>query len=388
MRLLPILALFPLAALGSSSVSVLTNWVLPTERNFSLLPQERTTPVVFGDTLYLGRLTGELTAVHRVDGYVLWRKQLSGPIDGCLSFARSKIFVGDTNGTLYALNARDGSEIWKYKARSEWLAPVATPRDYVVAQSSDSLVVALSESTGKELWQFSHRGDEKMSVRGTSSPAVFANTDVLVGFSDGFAVSLSLATGAAQWEKRLRVKERFYDIEGSPLVDELSVTFSTYDGRTVRLNRLTGETEWTFGVGSYGGFLVEGDTLYFSGLDGVFYALDKNLGAVKWTVSIEGGFGLTPVRVGKWVVVSTAADPVHVIDPEAKRVVATVSLGTGALSSISAGNDGSWYVVSNYGNVFSFTFSSLVSAFDFPAIHCIPTAVERYCDRSQPKRPA
>jgi len=337
------------------ALDVLSQWVKVTRPHhpFEIMPQERTKPVVVGDILYFANLDGNVYAIHRTEGYVLWQRKLPAGISGALSYGRSKIFVGDIQGNLFALQARDGSVAWTFKIQSEWLSAPMLSKDRLLVSSSNDELYALSESAGKELWHFSHRGDEKMTVRGTPSPVVFGS-EVYQGFSDGNFAALTLKDGKVLWTKRLRSKDRFYDIDMNAYVDEQHILVSTFDGNFFSLERLTGNTHWVVRVGTYGGILVEGDRVYFAGLNGNFYALDKSAGQILWKTAFDKGIGLPPSRAGDYLVFSTSADPVYVLDPADGKVVWTGSLGAGTLAPVAAHGDGWFYCMSNYGNLYSF----------------------------------
>jgi outer membrane protein assembly factor BamB len=316
-------------------------------------------------------------AVHRTDGYVLWKKQLGGAIEGSLAYGRSKIVVGDSQGHLYGLNARDGSEAWQFKIQSEWLAPATFLRDKIFVMSASDDLYALSENQGKELWHYSHRGDEKMTIRGTGSPMVFGN-EVFQGFSDGNLVALTVGNGRVLWTKKLRSKDRFYDIDMIPYVDEQRVIAGTYDGKVYSLDRLTGNTQWIFPAGSYGGFLAEESRIYFSGLNGTFYALDKTTGTVIWKTPFDKGVGMTPVRAGDYLVLTTSGDPVYVIDPTDGKIQWTGKLGTGSMAGAAGSSDGWFYCLSNYGNLYSFAIIKNVHPKKGPAETLpVPSALRR-----------
>lgn len=361
----------------ASEVGVLSQWVMTTRTShrFELRPQERTQPVIVGDIVYFSNLDGDLYAVHRTEGYTVWHRRLGAGVEGALTYGRSKIVVGDLAGTLYALNARDLSDAWVFPIRSEWLSSPTVAKDKVLGLSSSGDLYALSMVDGKELWHYSHRGDEKMTIRGSSSPVVFAG-DVFVGFSDGYFVALSGETGRELWVKSLRTRERFYDIDMAPYVDSESVIVATFDGRVYRLNRLNGDTRWVFPVGSYGGFLVENNRMYFSGLDGYFYALDVETGVVIWKRAFESGVGLTPVRVGNYLVVTTSSDPVYLLDLKDGKLLWTGRLGVGSLAAPAASREDGWfYCLSNYGNLYSFKIMESMEPFIRTVTLDLPSAL-------------
>ncbi len=345
-------------SLCEASVEVLGKWVLPRgdSKIFELLPHERTRPIIVGDIVYTASLEGKVKAVHRLQGNVLWEVKLPGlkaSVDGSLAYGRSKLIVGDTQGNLYALNARDGSINWKFTGTSEWLAPAVVSRDKVFAMTSSDELYAFGENDGKEKWHYARKGDEKMTIRGTASPAVFGN-EVFQGFSDGYLVALNATDGKVFWSKRLRMRDRFYDVDATPVVDEHQVIAATYDGTTQALDRTTGNVNWVFRAGSYGSFLMEDDKIYFAGLNGFFYCMNKVSGTVVWKTAVPEGVGLTPARSGEYLVVTSSSDPFYLIDPHDGEIVNRKRLGAGTLASAMGHADGSFYILSNYGNLFAY----------------------------------
>lgn len=358
-------------------VILLSDWVASPENlkiNLETV-QQSTRPVVVGDLLFVADIQGTVSAYHRTLGYLLWQKKIEGGVDGALTYGRSKVFVGDLKGNLYALNARDGSESWRFKIQSEWLSPPFVYRDKVIVATSHDEVYALSETRGNEIWHYSHQGDEKMTVRGTSSPTVYGD-QVFMGFSDGNLAAISLKDGKQNWVKRLRTRERFYDVDTTPVVDETGVIAASFDGKAYGLDAVTGTIQWTFPAGAYSSPLVEGNRLYLSGLDGHIYCLDRRTSAVVWKSERFEGVGLSPIRVGDYLVITTSSDPMMVLDIQTGKKVFEERLGAGTLASASGTLDGWFYCFSNYNNLRAFR---LVEFFlkKGPETVSSPTAVMR-----------
>lgn len=365
-----------LLAQSAWALSVVSQWAMPTRFNhpWELRPYERTKPLVVGDLVYTANLDGLVQAVHRTQGYVLWKKKLEGGVDGAFVYGRSKIFVGDTKGNLYALYTRDGSEAWRFKVAAEWLAPPLVVKDKVFAATSNDELYALTENTGKEVWHYSHRGDEKMTIRGTSGPAS-NGSEVAQGFSDGYVASLNIADGKLKWSRRLRVRERFYDVDATPYIDDKRVIAATFDGKLYSLDRNTGDIQWSRAVGSYGGFHVSEDKLYFAGLDSNLYALNLASGEEVWKKALNRGVGLAPVMAGKHLVVTTSNDPVYVVDPKDGKIVWQGSLGAGTLTGASGSAEGWFFCQSNYGNVYSFEIRPDLNERRLPSTIAAPRAL-------------
>lgn len=351
-----------------AEIEITHQWVQPnTQRREPETTAERVRPVMMGDVLYSANLSGEVFAMHRFEGYRLWERKLPAGVEAALTYGRSKVIVGDLQGNLLALNARDGSDYWKFKIGAEWLSPPAISRDKVFAVTSNDELYALSETQGKELWHYSHRGEERMTVRGMGGPVVFGS-EVYQGFSNGDLVALTVNQGRVLWVKKLKTKERFYDIDMTPYVDEKGIIVGTFDGKVYSLDRASGEIAWVYPVGSYGGFWVEDDKVYFSGLDKNFYCLNRARGELIWKTPFEGGVGLTPAKWGEYLIVTTANDPFYVIRATDGKVVTQGNLGAGTLGSALSASDGWFYIVSNFGNLFSFQLNKTIPRFLEPAV--------------------
>ncbi|GEM_PF-1429601 len=356
--LLLLSTLCPSLFAATGSAEIIADWAMPlrNEKSQIVISRERTQPVILGDILFIASLAGEAVALHRKDSYLFWRTKMPAGVEGGFNQGRSKLIVGDRNGNLQALNTRDGSIAWQIHKLSEWLSAPEITRGKVILTSSAEEVFALHENTGASLWQYSGRGDEKMSVRGTSSPTVF-NDSVYVGFASGKIVSLDISDGSVRWEKQVqgrRMQRRFYDVDVKPYVDQRSVIVSNYEGNTVSLNRDNGDTQWIFPVGSYGGYLVEKDRVFFAGTNGSFYALDRDTGQPAWSIKYEG-IGTQPTRVGDYVVFTVSSDPIYLLDAKTGAVVDTYRLGAGSLASATAAGPDSFYCLSNYGNLYGFS---------------------------------
>ena len=341
---------------GAFGSPVMELWTLDThsENPFELVSQERTRPMIEGDILFYANNKGDVVAIHRALGFVLWKVNVGSSVNGSLKYGRSKLYVGDSSGYLTALHSRDGSVAWKIKIQSEWLSPVAVQRDKVCASTSAEELYCLNERDGKELWHYSHRGDEKMTIRGTGSPTIYGDV-IYQGFADGHLSALSLETGSVIWTKKLKTRSRFYDIDMPLFVDDKGVLVGTFDGNLYYLDRNDGSTIWMFAVGSASGFLVEAERIYFSGLNGFFYAMDRTSGSPIWKTAFDSGVGLTPARVGDLIVFSTTKDPIYAVKDSTGEVVWTKSLGSGTFSGVVSNPvEGSFYVLSNYGNLFAF----------------------------------
>lgn len=350
-KLVVVFVLVLLPSLGLGQKKLVTEWVATPHLKVSMeTVQQSTQPVVVGDLLFSADLSGTVTAFHRLHGYPLWTAKVPGPVDGSLAYGRSKLFVGDLRGNLTALNARDGSVSWKFKITSEWLSPALVHRDRIVIQSANDEVYALSETKGTELWHYSHRGDEKMTVRGNASPAVWGDK-VFLGFSDGYLAAVDINNGVELWTKRLRSRDRFYDVDATPVVDADGVIAASFDGKAYSLDVNSGAIQWVFPSGAYSSPVIAEERVFLAGLDGHVYALERKTSKLIWKSEQFKGVGLGPAMSDNFLVMSSSEGLLLVLDPKTGKTLLKESHGAGTLAPPASAEDNWFYILSNYNNL-------------------------------------
>jgi len=376
------LASIPFWAFGAEVTWKLQReWVYPLRDsyNFNLDPQERTQPIVIGDILYTVGLSGKLVALHRKFGYELWTKKMPAGIDGSLSYGRSLLVLGSTLGNLWVLNSRDGSESWNFKTGSEFLSPAAIQRGRILASTSNDELFVLSENQPKELGHLSQRGDEKLTIRGGSTPVV--EEDIAYqGFSDGSLVAFSIPENKVLWKRTLSTR-RFRDIDMRVLIDGDFIYVATYDGQFAKLAKGTGEVKWLFPVGSYSGFVQDEERIYLAGLNQRFYAIQKSSGQPVWSTEYEGRVGTAPVMTDEFIAFGTSQGPIYVLDAKTGAVLTQDSIGAGSLANLALSEDGHLYCLSNYGNLYAYEVLKVPKHRREPEVVNLPSAIQHFAHR-------
>ena len=81
-----------------------------------LMPQElqqRSSPIIVGDNLYVGAMDGKLYCLNPSNGQVRWTYTTQGPIGGSPVYNNGVIYITSTDTYLYAINSADGTLKWK-----------------------------------------------------------------------------------------------------------------------------------------------------------------------------------------------------------------------------------------------------------------------------------
>lgn len=166
-------------------------------------------PVVDGDTVYVGAGDGKVYAVDAESGKTRWSFQTQQRVRSSPAVKDGTLYVGSFDGFVYALDAGTGRERWKFGTGGAVQSSPAVVDGSVFVGSRSAAVFALNSQTGALNWKTRHpKGSWVLG-----SPAV-AQGKVIVGSSDEqFLHALDMKTGQEVW----RVDTR-YRMLGSPAI--------------------------------------------------------------------------------------------------------------------------------------------------------------------------
>jgi outer membrane protein assembly factor BamB len=128
----------------------------------------RASPAADGGVLYVGSFDRQFYAIESQTGNLKWRVQVGGPIQSSPAVGDGLVYFGARDGYLHAVDAQTGQEAWKADHQGSWVVTSpAIAQGMVFAGSSDGeFVQALDTRTGVEKWRFKTGGNV------FSSPAV------------------------------------------------------------------------------------------------------------------------------------------------------------------------------------------------------------------------
>jgi polyvinyl alcohol dehydrogenase (cytochrome) len=305
--------------------------------SFPTTGQVTGTPVVRGDRVYAGDVTGMFYALDR-GGLLRWKTQLGGTLSASALIIRDVVVIGDLSGTLYGLDQRDGQVRWSFRpdphpVAALWGSATGIGDDLLIGVSSNEesaaadpaypccstrgSVLRIDPRDGRVQWQTFMVSDAERAA-GASGASVWstpvfdeASDTVYVSTGNNFSepstatsdaiIALDGRTGAIRWVNQRTPDDtwtvRFppvpphpdYDFGDSPQLYQLS------DGRRVVgagqksgfyhvLDALTGQAIDQIQLepgGPLGGFFADSAVA-----DGVVYA-----NGINW----PGGNGTPPV---------------------------------------------------------------------------------------------
>ncbi len=218
-----------------------------------------TSPVVVGNSVYVGDWLGNVYSLDKRTGRILWTAHTGGAVKGGVAVSGGRLYAGSYDGHLYAFDLHNGRKLWRASGDPGLLGSgqfystpsVAYGRVYI--GSTDGKVYSFGATSGKRRWSHSTGG----YVYG--SPALWHEL-VLVGSYDHTFYALDAATGNTQWTFKANGP-----ISGSATVIDGVVYFATLKRRTYALDAQTGRQLWTFPDGQYTPVVTDKHQLYLVG---------------------------------------------------------------------------------------------------------------------------
>jgi hypothetical protein len=150
-------------------------------------------PIVAAGKLFVGTAWGELLALDRNTGKVVWRFKTGSAICSSPAYHDGLVYVTSMDRNCYAIAAGNGELAWKLvTSEGIWSGPVVADGKVFVA-GRDARVYALHSQTGRTQWE-SPVGSLVMAT-----PA-YHNGTLYVGAGDNRVYALDGTTGRTFWK--------------------------------------------------------------------------------------------------------------------------------------------------------------------------------------------
>lgn len=317
----------------NEKVKLRENWTVSMGAGDKSAQYLKIKPVVVNDTLYSADTSGQVQAVQKTTGKVIWTKKLNTGIVSGPALARGFIALGTDSSKIVVLNQKDGSKAWEVGVSSEVLAKPLIARDKLIAKSVDGNLVALKLATGDKLWESIH-GAPNLILKASSSPVLLNEKILLVGYSDGKMDAIDIENGRTLWQRSIAYSngvsdvERLVDIDADPVVQGNTVFLGSYQGYIGALALDSGEFIWRKPASIYKNMLVKGDTLYTTDADDVVWSINKHNGRVNWKQTGLKFRGLTePALWGDRLVLGDKTGFVHVLSTKTGDFLSRLQAG-------------------------------------------------------------
>lgn len=246
----------------------------------------RLQPVIVGDTIFAASEDGEVYAINKASGDVLWRERTGETITGGVGAGGDMVLLGTRDAKVFALEQSTGELLWEATVSSEVLAAPASDGRVVAVQTIDGRLIALEPADGRQRWVY-ETTVPALSLRGNSKPVISGNV-VIAGFSSGIAAGVDANNGFLLWEERIAVPqgrydiERIIDIDGDPVVVGNVVYMGSYQGNLMGLDVQTGRIVWGLPGSTYHGLALGLGNIYWVDSFSHVYAVQNNTERTVW----------------------------------------------------------------------------------------------------------
>ncbi len=317
-------------------------------------------PAIDGDRIFASDVHGEVMAIDRLSGDVVWKKDLKRPVSGAVGAGYSMVLLGTLKGEVIALDAGSGKRLWKANVSSEVLAAPVTNGDVVVVQTQDDKVIGLDADTGEQLW-ISENTPAVLTLRGTGSPVV-TNNLAIAGLSTGKVVAFEVRRGLPIWQQRVAIPqgnselERVVDIDGGLLQSAGTLYVVTYQGRMAGMDLESGQVQWQRDASSYVGLGQGFGNIYVSLASGTVEGVDERSTSALWSNTELARRQLTaPVVISNYVAVGDFEGYIHLLNQVDGQYVGRAKVDSDGLRAPPQVVDNWLYAFGNSGELIAYT---------------------------------
>ncbi|MCC6629409.1 MAG: PQQ-binding-like beta-propeller repeat protein [Chloroflexi bacterium] len=221
-----------------------------------------------------GRVSTGSLGTQSVDiaSRVAWSMRTGDEVRSSPTVAGEQVYIGSYDGNLYAVSRADGAVLWRAPGGRGICSTPAISSGLVIYGSEDHSVYAVARANGRRAWAY------RTGLPVRSSPRV-AGSHVYIGSDDGYLYCFELKTGTLTWRTRT-----WSHVRSTPLVLEGLVVVGSDDGYLYAIDRDTGSVYWRFQANgpilasptAAGGLIVAGS------IDGTVYAVRPESGERAW----------------------------------------------------------------------------------------------------------
>tara|TARA_B100000749_G_scaffold280899_1_gene280949 strand:- start:24414 stop:25559 length:1146 start_codon:yes stop_codon:yes gene_type:complete len=309
-------------------------------------------PLVFKGMVIQGNAIDGIVAYDRNTGSKIWKRTIENGVEAGAVISGNSLLFPASDGYFYSLNVYNGKTNWAFPIRSEGTGRPHVEGNLVYFISGNNIAYALDVKSGRQVWLYNRRSTTMLSIRGGSQPTVYGSS-VILGFNDGYLVSLDRRKGQLNWQKRLNTKRRFTDIDARPVIEDGKIFVGSFDEALFCLDANTGNEIWKYEEGGYAAVTISGDRIYYSTTSQNIVALDKKSGKLIWKVSTDSGYLTQPQIYKSTVIVGESDGGLMALDGNTGKHLAQFEPGRGVTSTATVDDKtGDLFFISKEGNLF------------------------------------
>ncbi len=294
-------------ALAEEGGSVVPIW------KFRCEDEVRSSPVVYGGTVYVGTYDNNLYALQASDGAFKWKFATEGGLAAspALDLDNHIVIIGSEDTLVYAIDMHTGRIVWTIMTERPVRCTARVAHGHVFFGSDDGRLYAAKSSNGRVIWKYDAGGPIRTQPFVTDEHIIFgAETGEIIGLDLG---------GTPKWRYRAR-----RGVTSSPVVYEGVVYFGSNDWHVYAFDIKNAYAIWRFRtqkpVWSSPAIDPENKSLYVGSVDGCLYALDIESGKERWKFETKNQITSSPALANGAVYFGGIDQNVYCVDAKTGRL--------------------------------------------------------------------
>jgi outer membrane protein assembly factor BamB len=250
---------------------------------------------------------------------VKWKLETSKPFMASPVISGNTVFIGGLDSVLYAVDTRSGKVGWKFRTGGEIRSNVLVDKERVFLAGGDGTMYCLSRDKGELYWKWvfnktaSFLGERRYDIADyfNSSPVICNNT-IYFGSGDGNLYAVGADSGNLIWNYNCGDI-----IHVAPVLYKDKVIVGSFNGNVYALNAANGNLVWKFksvGQEYFPKGEMQGTPVVFNGLvvigsrDYNLYAINADTGYCHWNQQFPKGWALANAVQDSVLYVGTSDD--------------------------------------------------------------------------------
>lgn len=310
--------------------NVVWNRALDPEYDTGNLPIGLSGPFIFDNMLFIGDLTGKMSAHQIENGRMSWSVHEKDEI-GCIAgIYKDHVIYGSYNGRVFSRHYQTGALKYSVDLGSPVESMPVIYKDRLFYHIRNHQIFALDAITGKVLWSYRRSVPFTTTLQRVSDVLPIDNK-LIVGFADGDLVALNIDDGNLLWEKKLGTGTKFIDVDATPLFYKGRIYAGSVAGPLSVIHPETGVIERTIDVTISRSPVLIDDEMFVGTMSGDIVVLDE-VGSIlrrKQVGTLGKSEGISSIVSWKGqVVVTTLGGKVYFINKKSLDILEVYDLGS------------------------------------------------------------